>query len=93
MTSSSMDMDGSPEHSSFVKIAYKVQCSKQTFARQKGRNKINKTTSFIPAGERECNLPWQEGPVFQTFTYSSLLFIFVFYLIVALVVSKKEKDE
>ena len=48
---------------------------------------------FLCGMEAAKNLPWQEGPVFQTFTYSSLLFIFVFYLIVALVVSKKEKDE
>ena len=48
---------------------------------------------FLCGLEAAKNLPWQEGPVFQTFTYSSLLIIIVFYLIVALIVSKKEKTE
>ena len=39
------------------------------------------------------NLPWQEGPVFQIFTYSSLLAITIFYLVVALFLSRKDKKE
>jgi len=48
---------------------------------------------FLCGIDAAKNLPWQEGPVFQTFTYSSLLFFIIFYLVVAIIVSKKEKNE
>ena len=48
---------------------------------------------FLCGLDAAKNLPWQEGPVFQTFTYSSLLLIFVFYLVVAIIVSRKPKTE
>jgi len=48
---------------------------------------------FLCGMDAAKNLPWQEGPVFQTFTYSSLLLIIVFYLVVAIIVSRKQKME
>ena len=48
---------------------------------------------FLCGMDAAKNLPWQEGPVFQTFTYSTLVLVLIFYLLVAIIVSKKEKIE
>ena len=48
---------------------------------------------FLCGYEAAHQLPWQEGPVFQTFTYSSLLVIVVFYTIVAVFLSRKKENE
>ena len=48
---------------------------------------------FLCGTDAAKNLPWQEGPVFQTFTYSTLVLVLIFYLLVAIIVSKKEKIE
>ena len=48
---------------------------------------------FLCGMDSAKNLPWQEGPVFQTFTYSTLVLVLIFYLLVAIIVSKKEKKE
>ena len=48
---------------------------------------------FLCGVDAAKHLPWQEGPMVQTFTYSSLLVITIFYLVVAIFLSRKEKKE
>jgi len=48
---------------------------------------------FLCGPEAAESLPWQEGPVVQTLTYSSLLTITLFYVIVAVFLSRREKKE
>ena len=48
---------------------------------------------YLCGTEAAENLPWQEGPVVKMFTYSSLLAITLFYVIVAVFLSRKEKQE
>lgn len=47
---------------------------------------------FLCGSEAAKYLPWQEG-LYWTFTYSSLLVFVIFYVIVAILVSRTEKKE
>ena len=47
---------------------------------------------FLCGPDATRNLPWQEGQIVQTFTFTSLLTMTIFYIIVAIFLSKREKQ-